>query len=311
MDADWTYYLSALLLVACSGLAWLLTLVALPGNWLIVGGAALFAWLLPEQAGQGVTWTTVAVLLGLAVVGELVEFGAGAAGAAKQGASRRAVALSIVGAMVGSILGLGVGTPIPVLGWFVMAVLGGAAALLRARIWAKPGKAARKKNERPPDAARSSAGYGVPSASWPWARSCWRSWPGMRFSSRRVRQIAMHNNRLSRGGSVSRLNAWPCYAWNVPRVVWVTGGPENGASVPHTWRASGRETHLAAEHLLEQLDFALGRPQVDVRIAVRLNDDPHAVVADAGPHVGDVLLMRAIQGQCQPQDGRQRGARAA
>jgi len=127
MDVDWTYYLWSLLLVAGSILAWLLNLVALPGNWIVLGLAALFAWLLPEKAGNGMSWTTVFVLLGLAVLGEVIEFVAGAAGAAKQGASRRAIALSMVGAVVGSLVGLGIGAPIPILGSLVMAVLGGAA----------------------------------------------------------------------------------------------------------------------------------------------------------------------------------------
>ena len=96
--ADWAYYLWALLLVAGSILAWLLNLVALPGNWIVVGLAALFAWLLPEEMGRGLSWTTLAVLLALAVLGEVVEFAASAAGAAKQGASRRAIGLSMVGA---------------------------------------------------------------------------------------------------------------------------------------------------------------------------------------------------------------------
>jgi uncharacterized protein len=126
MDVDWVYYLWALLLVAACALGWLANVTALPGNWLIVGAAALFAWLMPVRDGRGVTWTTVLVLLGLAVLGEVIEFVAGAAGAAKQGASRRAVALAMVGAFVGSIVGLGIGTPVPVLGSFVLAVLGGA-----------------------------------------------------------------------------------------------------------------------------------------------------------------------------------------
>jgi uncharacterized protein YqgC (DUF456 family) len=126
MDAGWIYYLWALLLVAGSILAWLLNLVTLPGNWVVVGLAALFAWLLPVQDGQGMSWKAVFVLLGLAVVGELVEFLAGAAGAAKQGASRRAIVLSIVGAMTGSIVGLGIGAPVLIIGPLVMAVLGGA-----------------------------------------------------------------------------------------------------------------------------------------------------------------------------------------
>jgi len=123
----WVYYCWALLLVLASGAAWLTTLVTLPGNWIIAGIAALFAWLIPAADGRGITWTTVAVLIGLAILGEAVEFGAGAAGAAKQGASKRGVALSMLGAVVGSVLGLTVGTPILVIGPFVMALLGGAA----------------------------------------------------------------------------------------------------------------------------------------------------------------------------------------
>lgn len=127
IDPVWIYYFSAvLLLLLCVG-SWLLTLVTLPGNWIVLGLAAGFAWLFPVAAGRGISWTTVFVLVGVAVAGEIIEFAAGAAGAAKQGASRRSVALSIVGAMVGSILGLGVGAPVPVVGSFVMAVLGGAA----------------------------------------------------------------------------------------------------------------------------------------------------------------------------------------
>jgi len=123
----WAYFLWAILLVVSSAAAWLTSLVTLPGNWFIVGFAALFAWLIPADAGRGITWTTVAVLLGLAIVGEIVEFGAGAAGAAKHGASKRGVALSMVGALVGSILGLTAGMPIPVVGSFIMALVGGAA----------------------------------------------------------------------------------------------------------------------------------------------------------------------------------------
>ncbi len=123
----WVYYLWALLLVLACGAAWLTTLVTLPGNWIIVGLAALFAWLQPANSGRGISWTAVAVLLGMAVLGEIIEFAASAAGAAKQGASKRGVALSMVGAVVGSVIGIAIGLPIPILGSFVMALLGGAA----------------------------------------------------------------------------------------------------------------------------------------------------------------------------------------
>jgi uncharacterized protein YqgC (DUF456 family) len=123
----WVYYLWAVLLVLACGMAWLTTLVTLPGNWFVAGLAALFAWLVPASADRGVSWKVVAVLLALAVLGEVVEFAASAAGAAKQGASKRGVALSMVGAMAGSVLGLAIGAPVPILGSFVMALVGGAA----------------------------------------------------------------------------------------------------------------------------------------------------------------------------------------
>lgn len=126
MAAAWLYYVSALLLIVASAAAWLVTLLTLPGNWLIVLFAALFAWLFPADAGRGITWITIGWLVALAAAGEILEFVSSAAGAAKQGASRRAVVLSLVGAMLGTIGGLAVGLPIPVIGPLVVAVLGGA-----------------------------------------------------------------------------------------------------------------------------------------------------------------------------------------
>src|SRR4051812_22254946 len=119
--STWAYYIWALVLILGSCGAWLTTLVTLPGNWIIAGLAALFAWLIPVDGGRGISWTVVAVLVGLAVLGEILEFGASAAGAAKQGASKRAVALSMLGAGVGSVVGLAIGSiPIPILGSLIM-----------------------------------------------------------------------------------------------------------------------------------------------------------------------------------------------
>ena len=67
----WLYYIWAIALVAACGLAWLTTLVSLPGNWLIVGYSALFAWLLSPESGRGISWTTVAVLAGFKQVGKM------------------------------------------------------------------------------------------------------------------------------------------------------------------------------------------------------------------------------------------------
>ena len=121
------YYIWAVLLIlACAG-AWCLTLFTLPGNWLIVALAAAFAWFYHSPATLGLSWWVVVGLVVLAGLGEFVEFVAGAAGAAKQGGSRRGMILSVAGAAIGSIAGAIVGVPIPVVGPIV-AALGGAAA---------------------------------------------------------------------------------------------------------------------------------------------------------------------------------------
>jgi uncharacterized protein YqgC (DUF456 family) len=127
MLEPWLYYLLAVVFVLICGGAWLTNLFTLPGNWFMLGLAAPVAWLVPEEtSGRGMTWAVVFWLVGLAIVGEVVEFAAGAAGAAKRGASRRSVLLAIIGALVGSIGGVIVGVPIPLIGSLIGAILGGA-----------------------------------------------------------------------------------------------------------------------------------------------------------------------------------------
>jgi uncharacterized protein len=120
------YYLCAVLLLVAMAGAWFANVFALPGNWLMVGLATLFAFIFPLSAGRGLHWKTVAVAAGLALVGEIVEVAAGAAGAKRSGASRRAMLLAVVGTMIGSVLGAFVAIPIPIVGPIVGAVGGGA-----------------------------------------------------------------------------------------------------------------------------------------------------------------------------------------
>ena len=128
---DATYYVLATLAVLASVLLWLANLLSLPGNWGIIVLAIALAWLFPVDAsthGPGVGWDTVAVLAGLALLGELMEFAAGATGAARQGASRRAILLSLVGSCALSLLGaLLVAMLIPVVGALIRALVGGGA----------------------------------------------------------------------------------------------------------------------------------------------------------------------------------------
>jgi hypothetical protein len=106
--------------------SWASNLLSLPGNWIIVLATAIYAYFFPESETSGVGWLGIGVLVALAVAGEIIEFVAGAAMAGKRGASRRAMALAVVGTMVGSILGAIFTIPIPILGPIVGALAGGA-----------------------------------------------------------------------------------------------------------------------------------------------------------------------------------------
>ncbi|MEM9701661.1 MAG: DUF456 domain-containing protein [Planctomycetota bacterium] len=130
MDPFWFYLCLAIPMVLLAAACWVGTLFTLPGNWAILLIAALWAFFMPKaEYGMGFAWVTVAVLAALVALGELIEFAAGAAGAKKEGGSRRGMALSIVGAMVGSVFGAGAGAgvPIPLIGPLIGAVGGGAA----------------------------------------------------------------------------------------------------------------------------------------------------------------------------------------
>jgi hypothetical protein len=127
MTSIWFYYFWAALLFLGNVVGWSSNLIGLPGNWGVVLCSALFAWFYPAADGPpGLRWLVVGLALLLAIFGEVIEFLASAAGAAKQGASRRSVAMSVAGAVVGGCAGLVVGLPIPLIGSAVAAVVGGA-----------------------------------------------------------------------------------------------------------------------------------------------------------------------------------------
>jgi uncharacterized protein YqgC (DUF456 family) len=126
LDSAWMYYVWATLLLVVCLASWCLNLFALPGNWGIVAAAALFAFAFAGREDRGIGWWAVGSLVALAALGEVIEFAAGAAGAAKLGGSRRGMALAVVGTFVGSIAGALALAPVPVVGSIVGAVGGGA-----------------------------------------------------------------------------------------------------------------------------------------------------------------------------------------
>ncbi len=75
----------ALLIVLAAG--WFMTLLSLPGNWLMVLGAALYALLVPDPWRVDVSWIAVGVVLAVAVLGEVLETLAVAMGTSRAGAA--------------------------------------------------------------------------------------------------------------------------------------------------------------------------------------------------------------------------------
>lgn len=132
-------YLYALLLILVLLIAWGLTLLGGPGNWLMVAAAALYAWFLPGDGTLTIGWGVVIAFLVLATLGEILEFIAGALGATKGGGSKRSAALAMIGSMVGAVAGMFVGVPIPllgpVIGAFLFAGLGAFAGAVLGEQW--------------------------------------------------------------------------------------------------------------------------------------------------------------------------------
>lgn len=123
-------YFWAVLLGITTLVDWGLNIIGMPGNWITVGAAILYTAFVTADSRVELSWPVVGVLFALAILGEIVEFVAGAAGAKKAGGSKRGAALALVGALAGGILGIFVGIPIPVIGPIVSAILFSAAGAL-------------------------------------------------------------------------------------------------------------------------------------------------------------------------------------
>src|SRR2546428_8059847 len=110
-----SHALPALVLGICTILGLVLVPLGLPGLWVMVAGVAGYGWL---TGFRSVGVATIAVVLGLAFVGEIIEAWLGFRFARTFGGSRR----SAWGALVGGIVGAGMGVPVPVGGGVIGAV---------------------------------------------------------------------------------------------------------------------------------------------------------------------------------------------
>lgn len=120
--ALWT---SAAILLLCLALivGLLLTLLGMPGNWLIVLAAAAYTIWGPAEGLPQMGLYTVLTLFALAVLGEILEFVLGAVTARRAGGSRRAAVGALGGGLAGAVAGMFVGIPIPFVGPFLAAIL--------------------------------------------------------------------------------------------------------------------------------------------------------------------------------------------
>jgi uncharacterized protein YqgC (DUF456 family) len=114
----WLYW-GILLVVHLGG--WCLNLLGLPGLWLIVVGHLVFGLVTGWNVYVG--WPSFVALLAIAILAEVVEFLAGAAGSAQAGGTKRGMIGAILGGFVGGIVGSFV-IPVPVVGTIVGAVAG-------------------------------------------------------------------------------------------------------------------------------------------------------------------------------------------
>lgn len=125
-------YVYAIVLTVLNLLFWIGIVFNLPGTWLMILSAAFVEWANPGEFMF--SWTVLIVALALALLGELLEFVWGVAGARRAGGSRRGAALSIAGAVVGAVLGTLL--PVPIVGTLIGACLGAFAGSLLGDLWA-------------------------------------------------------------------------------------------------------------------------------------------------------------------------------
>ena len=106
----------AVLLVLVLLVGWGLTLFGLPGNWTNLAAITVYALFTPAGQRLSIGWFAVALVLILAIFGELIEAAASAYGVTRVGGSRRGALLAMAGSMIGGVVGAFVGLPVPLVG---------------------------------------------------------------------------------------------------------------------------------------------------------------------------------------------------
>ena len=104
-----------------------------PGNWIMLGVASFYSWLMPNESPYDFGILIILIVLIFAIICEMLEFFSGAISTRKAGGTKRGVWFSVIGSIIGSLAGIFVGIPIPIIGSLIAALLfSGIGALLGA-----------------------------------------------------------------------------------------------------------------------------------------------------------------------------------
>lgn len=108
----------AILILAVTALVGLCLIpLGLPGLWVMVGGIVAYGWL---TGSRSVGVATIAIVLGIAFLGEIIDNWLGFRFAKRYGGSTR----SGWGALLGGLVGAGIGVPVAVIGSVIGAFIG-------------------------------------------------------------------------------------------------------------------------------------------------------------------------------------------
>jgi len=104
-----------------------------PGNWIMVLIGGIYYWLMPSDSPYAFGLLVLIFVLFLALMGEILEFLTGVIGTKKAGGSKKGMWCSVIGSFIGSLGGIFIGVPIPIIGSLIAALLlSGFGALLGA-----------------------------------------------------------------------------------------------------------------------------------------------------------------------------------
>jgi uncharacterized protein YqgC (DUF456 family) len=103
---DWISIVILVIFALYASICVLITLVGLPGTWLMLAGALVVMLCNPLWSDSTIwSWTAMGIALGLAVCGEILETAAAGLGAKAGGGTK----LGMLGTLVGAVLGAFVG----------------------------------------------------------------------------------------------------------------------------------------------------------------------------------------------------------